>query len=384
MESMKDLLPELDRNFGFGCMRLPIKNGEIDQAQTCEMVDRFMAAGFRYFDTAHGYHGGKSETALRDCLTSRHPRESYLLTDKLSEEYFHNEQEIRPFFESQLAACGVEYFDFYLMHAQNAGNYEKYKQCRAYETAIALKAEGKIRHVGLSFHDKAPVLERILTEHPEIEIVQIQLNYVDYDDASVDSRAVYEVCEKFGKPVIVMEPVKGGSLVNLPDDAQAVLDDLQKDAVKKQSNAAYALRFCGSFPNVRMVLSGMSNMEQMLDNIDTMREFKPLSKQEFAAIDRVRTVFRAMRMIPCTACRYCVLENDCPKKIPIPELFSCYNRKINLCDGNQDDDYGDILTTGGGKASDCLRCGKCEKICPQHLEIRELLHKVAEEFEQEP
>lgn len=220
MESFSNMTKKL----GFGCMRLPLKDGDIDTDRFSEMVDAFLAAGFNYFDTAHGYHGGKSETALKACLTSRHPRDSYVLANKLSNHHFTKEEEIRPLFESQLALCGVEYFDFYLMHAQDASIFEKYKKCRAYETAMELKKEGKIRHLGISFHDKAAVLERILTEYPQIEVVQIQFNYVDYEDASVESRKVYEVCRKFEKPVIVMEPVKGGSLAKLPPKAAEAFD----------------------------------------------------------------------------------------------------------------------------------------------------------------
>ncbi len=208
--------PEMRRKFGFGCMRLPMQGEKVDGQAMCAMVDAFLAAGFNYFDTAHGYLSGKSETALRECLTKRYPRSAYLLTDKLTGNFFEKEEDIRPFFESQLAACGVDYFDFYLMHAQNKDIYAKFKRCHAYEQGLQLKAEGKIRHFGISFHDTAEVLEQILTEYPQIEVVQIQLNYLDFEDPAVQSRRCYEVCCKHGKPVIVMEPVKGGSLVNLP------------------------------------------------------------------------------------------------------------------------------------------------------------------------
>ena len=194
-------MDKVKKNFGFGCMRLPMNGDQVDIAETTRMVDEFLAQGFNYFDTAHGYIGGKSELALKECLTSRYPREAYSLTDKLTDSYFKTEADIRPFFESQLEACGVDYFDFYLMHAQNADNFKKFKACRAYETAFALKAEGRIRHVGLSFHDRAEVLDQILTEYPQIEVVQIQFNYLDYDDIAVQSRKCYEVCRKHGKPV---------------------------------------------------------------------------------------------------------------------------------------------------------------------------------------
>lgn len=218
--------PEIHGNFGFGCMRLPMKDEQVDYDEFSRMADELINTGFNYFDTAHGYLNGKSEIAIRECVAKRYDRSQFLLTNKLTTPYFNSQEDIRPFFEQQLEWCGVDYFDFYLMHAQDKNNYQKYKKCKAYETCYALKEEGLIRHFGISFHDKADVLDMILTEHPEIEIVQIQFNYVDYEDASVESRKVYEVCEKYGKPVIVMEPVKGGSLVNLPEEADKILRDL--------------------------------------------------------------------------------------------------------------------------------------------------------------
>ena len=367
-------MDKVKKNFGFGCMRLPMNDDQVDIAETTRMVDEFLAQGFNYFDTAHGYIGGKSELALKECLTSRYPREAYSLTDKLTDSYFKTEADIRPFFESQLEACGVDYFDFYLMHAQNADNFKKFKACRAYETAFALKAEGRIRHVGLSFHDRAEVLDQILTEYPQIEVVQIQFNYLDYDDIAVQSRKCYEVCRKHGKPVLVMEPVKGGSLVNLPEEAKKGLDDLHGG-----SPASYAIRFAAGFPGMMMVLSGMSDLEQMKDNLSYMRDFKPLNETELAAVNKVQEIFHKMNMIPCTACRYCV--EGCPKQISIPDLFAIMNIKQLHHDWNADYYYEEVHTAPGRRASDCLKCGKCEKICPQHLPIRKLLEEVAKEFD---
>ena len=367
-------MENVKKNFGFGCMRLPMDGEEVNIPETCRMVDAFLDAGFNYFDTAHGYIQGKSETALKACLTSRYPREKYILTNKLTGNFFKTEADIRPLFESQLQACGVDYFDYYLMHAQGAGNYGHYKECRAYETAFALKAEGKVRHVGISFHDRAEVLEQILTDYPEVEVVQIQFNYVDYDDAAVQSRKCYEVCVKHHKPVIVMEPVKGGNLVNLPEDAKAVLDELHGG-----SPASYAIRFAASFPGIEMVLSGMSDMAQMQDNISFMQDFKPLSDAEMAAVKKVQEIFRSKNLIPCTACRYCT--DGCPKHIAIPDLFAVMNTKQLYHDWNADYYYNVVHTAPGRRASDCVKCGKCEKACPQHLPIRKLLEDVAKEFE---
>lgn len=365
---------EINGKFGFGCMRLPMKGDEVDLEEFAKMVDYFIDHGFNYFDTAHGYIDGKSETAIKACLTSRYPRDKYLLTNKLSNNFFEKEEDIRPLFEAQLEACGVEYFDFFLMHAQNKKYFEKYKACRAYETAFELKKEGKVRHVGISFHDSAYVLDQILTEYPEIEAVQIQFNYLDFNDPSVQSRKCMEVCKKHGKPVIVMEPVKGGKLVKLTDEAQSVFD-----ALKGGSNASYAIRFAASFDQMMMVLSGMSDVPQMLDNVSFMEDFKPLNDAEQEAVYKVSRILSSLGTIPCTGCRYCTA--GCPKGILIPDMFSCMNDKKAFDDKNQDHYYNYVLTDGHGKASDCIRCGKCEAICPQKLPIRDLLVGVAKEFE---
>lgn len=354
-------------------MRFPMVNGEVDYEETKKMVDTFLENGFNYFDTAHGYLGGKSEIALRECLTSRYPREAYILTNKLSTHHFTKNEEIRPLFASQLEICGVDYFDFYLMHAQDKNIFAKYKECRAYETALEFLKEGRIKHLGISFHDKAAVLEQILTEYPQIEVVQIQLNYVDFEDPSVESGKCLEVCRKYGKPAIIMEPVKGGSLVKLPEEAQHVFDELHGG-----SNASYAIRFAASQEGVMMVLSGMGNMEMVNDNISYMKEFQPLNAEENAAVQKVCDIFRNMGTIPCTACRYCT--EVCPKKIAIPDLFACYNSMKIFNNWNTEYYYSDIHTRNGGKPSDCIRCGKCENICPQHLKIRDLLKVVEEEF----
>lgn len=359
-------------NFGFGYMRLPMIGDQVDHVQCRKMVDAFMESGFNYFDTAHGYLDGKSELSIKECLTKRYPRDSYVLTNKLTAPFFEKEEDIRPFFASQLEACGVDYFDFYLMHAQCQDNYGKFKKCRAYETAFDLKKEGKVKHVGISFHDRASFLDRILTEYPEIEVVQIQFNYVDYDDAAIESGKCYEVCVKHNKPVIVMEPVKGGSLVNLPQEAKKVFDELRGG-----SCASYAIRFAAGFDQMMMVLSGMSNMEQMEDNLSYMKDFQPLSHVEMDAVKKVCSIFKAQNLIPCTGCKYCV--DGCPADISIPELFADMNERKVF--GGNSGWYYEVHTKDRGRASDCVKCGNCEQVCPQHLKIRDLLEDVAKEFD---
>ena len=364
---MNRFFSDIKKNFGFGLMRLPMLGEDVDLEQTAAMVDAFMQAGFNYFDTAHPYIQGKSETAVRDCLVKRYPRDAFILTNKLSGFCFEKEEDIRPLFADQLEKCGVEYFDFYLHHAMGAERHEKHTKTNAYEIVKEFKEQGKIRHIGMSFHDSAEVLDKILTERPEIEVVQLQLNYVDWEDPNVQSHACYEVCVKHGKPVIVMEPVKGGALVNLPENAEKLMTT--------GSPASYAIRFAASHDNIMMVLSGMSNMAQMEDNLSYMTDFKPLTAEELETIDQVRTIYQGLHKIPCTACRYCT--DGCPAGIPIPDIFACFNEKKRNKEGNTADaDYAAFENN----ASACLGCGQCENECPQHLHIRELLEAVAKAF----
>ena len=362
---MNPYFPEMKKNFGFGMMRLPMAGEQVDTETTAKMVDTFLTAGFNYFDTAHPYIGGQSEDAVKTCLSSRYPREAFLLADKLSYPCFKTREEIRPLFEKQLEKCGVTYFDFYLMHALNADRHKTYTDLGAYDIARELKAEGKIRHVGFSFHDSAEVLEQILTQRPEMEFVQLQLNYVDWEDSRVQARKCWEVCRKYGKPVFVMEPVKGGSLVDLPKKALELLPDY--------SPAGYAIRFAAGVEGVAMVLSGMSDEAQMADNVATMQDFRPLSEAEHSAIAQVRTIYQAQHRIPCTACRYCT--DGCPAGVPIPDIFACFNDKRQEKEG-ADEAYAALEV----KADACLGCGKCETVCPQHLHIRQLLAEVDKAF----
>lgn len=375
---MSDWTTEVKGKLGFGCMRLPQKNGSVDLEETSRMVDAFLDAGFNYFDTARPYHGGKSETALRECLVKRHPRESFFVTDKLSTMTWRTEDEIDGVLESELESLGVDHMDMLLMHAHNAATYEKYQKHHAYEHAAAFKAAGKTRHVGISFHDSPEVLKRILDEHPEIEAVQIQFNYADMHNGAVQSLGCYEVCKQYGIPAIVMEPVKGGNLVDLPPEAQAVVDSIPNP--EHLSNAGIALRFAASFPDNRVILSGMSDLAQVEDNIRSMLNPEPLTEDQMAGLEKVHDVFRELGMIECTACHYCT--SGCPKQIMIPEMFGALNTKRVFGGWNPGWYYDNSLIGGGhGRASDCIECGLCEKACPQKLPVRELLKQVAKEFD---
>ncbi len=364
----------LKGKYGFGCMRLPMIGEEVDYDHFSLMIKEYFEAGFNYFDTAHGYINGKSEIALKECLTSKYPRESYFLADKLTAPYFEKEEDIRPFFKKQLDIVGVEYFDYYLLHTLNKNNYKKMTYCNAFNVTAELKKEGKIKNLGFSFHDKADFLDQILTEHPDMDFVQIQFNYVDFEDPTIEGRKCYEVCQKHNTPVIIMEPVKGGNLANLPDDAKTVFTSLNGG-----SEASYAMRYLASFDNIMMVLSGVSNIEQMRDNINVMKEFKPLNDEELKAVYKVAEILKSKKLISCTDCKYCV--PDCPQNILIPNLFSCYNIRKTYDNKQMQLNYDNFFTKANGKAGDCISCKKCEKVCPQHLEISSLMKEVSSIFD---
>jgi len=354
-------------SLGFGCMRLPMIDKEVDKDEFNRMIDAFISAGFNYFDTAHGYIDGKSQTAIRDCLSARYNREDFVLADKISYWTFENEEDVLPLFEKQLSLCGVEYFDFYLFHALNRESYEKHKRCNTFEIIKELKEEGKIKHIGMSFHDTSEVLDKILTEQPYMEAVQLQLNYLDYDDPSVQSKACYDVAVKHGKKVIVMEPVKGGNLANLPKEAA--------EAIKKLgagSQASHALRYAASFPEVFMVLSGMGNVEMVSDNIKTFKEFVPVKEKELKVYSEVREIIRKVKQLPCTKCNYCA--EVCPADIPVSTLFSVYNRFIGAEISRSE--AKEELAEYREKITQCIKCGKCESNCPQNIEIRDALEKI--------
>lgn len=343
---------------GFGCMRLPKKDDKIDIEHFSQMVDAYLEAGGCYFDTAHVYHGGESETALREGLTKRYPRDRYILTNKLTMICYESEEEIIPLFEKQLEACGVTYFDNYFFHAMRSNYYEKYAKTNAFAILKRLKEAGKIHHIGMSFHDSPEFLRWVLERHPEIELVQLQFNYADADNPDVESLSCYEVCKEFGKPVVVMEPIKGGTLANLPQEG--------KELLNHHNEAAFALRYCASFSGIKMVLSGMSTLEQMQDNLKTFNALRPFTNEEFALAERLKMIVRQQETIPCTNCRYCT--DGCPQAIPIPEIFAAYNaRKLRQ-----------PYEIDASAASTCLDCGACETLCPQHIEIRKYLKRCAQ------
>ena len=370
------------KKLGFGLMRLPRldpnNEGSIDLEQTKQMVDTFLQRGFTYFDTAWMYCAFKSENAVKDALTSRHPRESYTLATKLHAAYIHSMDDRDAIFNTQREKTGVEYFDYYLLHDVGVEHYEIYKKYDCFAWIAEKKRQGLIKHMGFSFHDTAEVLDKILTEHPEMEFVQLQINYLDWDSEGVQSRKCYEVATKHGKPVIVMEPVKGGTLAKLPAAAEALLRQADPGA----SIPSWAVRFAASLPNVKMVLSGMSSTEQLLDNTGYMQDFAPLTQQEQAVIAQVVDSINASIAIPCTGCAYCT--EGCPMHIAIPKYFSLYNaemQELKEKDFTSQGTYYYNLTLKFGKASDCIACGQCESVCPQHLPIIENLKRVAKQFE---
>ena len=370
------------KKLGFGLMRLPRLDpndeGSIDLEQTKQMVDTFLQRGFTYFDTAWMYCAFKSENAVKEALTSRHPRESYTLATKLHAAYIHSLDDRDAIFNTQREKTGVEYFDYYLLHDVGAEHYEIYKKYDCFAWIAEKKRQGLIKHMGFSFHDTAEVLDKILTEHPEMEFVQLQINYLDWDSEGVQSRKCYEVATKHGKPVIVMEPVKGGTLAKLPAAAEALLRQADPGA----SIPSWAVRFAASLPNVKMVLSGMSSTEQLLDNTGYMQNFAPLTQQEQAVIAQAVDIINASIAIPCTGCSYCT--EGCPMHIAIPKYFSLYNaemQELKEKDFTSQGTYYDNLTLTFGKASDCIACGQCESVCPQHLPIIENLKRVAKQFE---
>ena len=370
------------KKLGFGLMRLPLLDpndqGSIDMEQMKRMVDSFLEQGFTYFDTAWMYCNGKSEEAAKEALVSRYPRDSFTLTTKLPAYMLKKEADREWLFQEQLRRTGAGYFDYYWLHDVNSQTIQTFDRLHCWDFIREKKAQGLVRHIGFSYHDGPELLDRILTEHPEVEYVQLQLNYLDWDSLGVQSGKCYEVATRHHKPVIVMEPVKGGTLAKVPE----ALEQMFKSREPDMSVPSWAIRFAASLENVMVVLSGMSNMEQMLDNTGYMRDFRPLNDEEQKLMHLAAGIINRSITVPCTGCSYCTV--NCPQNIAIPKYFSLYNldlQELKEKDWTPHRNYYDNLTLTHGKASDCIRCGQCEAMCPQHLPIRKLLEDVAAHFE---
>ena len=370
------------KKLGFGLMRLPLTDpndgASVDVELLKTMVDTFLEKGFTYFDTAWMYCGFQSECAIRKALVERHPRDSYTLADKLHAGFLQAKDDRDRIFHEQLKKTGVDYFDYYLLHDVGTDHYKTYQELDCFRWLEEKKARGLARHIGFSYHDNAELLDRVLTEHPEVEFVQLQLNYLDWDSEGVQSRKCYETAVKHGKPVIVMEPVKGGTLARVPESVEKMF----RDARPEMSISSWAIRFAASQEHVMMVLSGMSNMEQLLDNTSYMADFQPLSAEEQALVKKAVDAINSSIAIPCTGCSYCT--DGCPQHIAIPKYFSLYNadmQEIKEKSWRPQGEYYTRLAMNFGKASDCLECGQCEQACPQHLPIIRHLKDVAARFE---
>ena len=361
-----------DKKLGFGLMRLPNTLGIIDVKETSAMVDRFLGAGFTYFDTAFIYPG--SETAIRKALVDRYPREKYTLATKLFASIVPTEKAAKEELDISLHRTNAQYVDYYLLHSLKADNYKKYEKFHLWDFVKEEKEKGRIKHYGFSYHDGPELLDQILTEHPDVEFVQLQINYADWENPSVQSRANYEVARKHGKPIVVMEPVKGGKLANPPKKVRELL----KAANPEASYASWAIRFVASLDGILSVLSGMSNIPQMEDNISFMEQFKPLSDEEMAVIKQAQVILNSTKEIPCTACRYCT--EGCPKNLPIPDIFAARNKQL---DGQLDEGKAmyEAAVATSAKACDCISCKKCEKVCPQHIEISQQMKECSEAFD---
>lgn len=370
------------KKLGFGLMRLPLTDandkGSIDIEALKEMVDTFMEQGFTYFDTAWMYCAFKSENAVKEALTDRYPRDRYTLTTKLHASYLKTKEDRDRIFEEQRQKTGVDYFDYYLIHAIDQELYSIYNEMDCFNWLIEKKKQGLVKHIGFSYHDSAEFLDQVLTEHPEMEFVQLQMNYLDWESAEVQSRKCYEVAIKHGKPVIVMEPVKGGTLADVPAEVRESFAAYHPDL----SVSSWAIRFVASLDNVAMVLSGMSNLEQLMDNISYMKEFVPMNAEETELVHKAAEMIKDSIAIPCTGCSYCT--EGCPMQIAIPDLFRVYNKskRGEITDVEANEEYRQ-LTESGGKARECLACGQCQVACPQHLEIINYLKDVAKCMEKQ-
>ena len=358
---------------GFGLMRLPENDGKIDYERVNKMVDAYMDAGMNYFDTAYVYHGGNSEVVVRESIVKRYPRESFTVATKLPAWCMSKPEDRDRIFNEQLERMGTDYVDFYLLHSlEDGNNYDTYERLDCFNWGMQKKAEGKIKHFGFSYHGTPELLVKVLDKHPEMEFVQIQLNYLDWNNPVVESGVLYEILRERNIPIIIMEPVKGGTLANIAPD----LEKKFREARPEASAASWALRYAASLDGVMTVLSGMSNEEQITDNINTFRDFEPLTEAEKAIVNEVTAIMLDTPLIGCTSCRYCC--DGCPSNISIPDVFRVMDTiRVYKEDWRAKNVYGGLVQRSG-KASDCIGCGQCEGVCPQHLNIIDLLKEAAE------
>lgn len=363
------------KKLGFGFMRLPMIKNDVDIEQTKEMVDLFMSNGFSYFDSSWGYMGGKSELAMKEAITKRYPRESFQIATKCPAFAVRTEEEAKNMIWTSLERIGVDYIDYYLLHNLGGSRTKKFDEFKMWDYLCELKEKGVVKHIGFSIHDNAQALDELLTSHPEIEFVQFQLNYDDWENPTIQSRKCHEISMKHNKPIVVMEPLKGGLLADPPSNVKDVFMEADPNA----SLASWGIRYAASQQNIITVLSGMSTIEQMQDNISFMSKFKPLSNSEYSIVKKAKEVIDKIDSIACTACQYCV--EGCPKKIVIPKVFSAYNRKLIYNDLEAAHGQYIVEVLSGGKASDCIACGKCEQVCPQHIEIIDNLKIIAEDLD---
>lgn len=365
--------------FGFGFMRLPYKKdncNKIDLNEVNKMVDKYIESGGKYFDTGYSYLNGKSETSIRECVVKRYPREKILIADKMPVYEMSNNDNPYEIFQTQLERCGVDYFDYYLIHDPENKYYEGIcKDLDIFNILNKFKEEGKIRKLGMSLHDTPEVLDKILTEHPEIEFVQLQINYDDWNSKRIRARANYEVCKKHNKPVFIMEPIQGGKLAKVNEKVLKIFNQYDN-----RSPAQWALSFVFNLENVDMILSGMHSITDVEENVEFVKGFKKLKKEEIQIINKARDIMQNDTEIDCRYCNYC--KEKCTQKIPISTYFQLYNenKQSSKIDEKTFKEY-DNITKEKRKASECIKCGKCEEVCPQHIKIRKELEKVALLFE---